>query len=207
MRRLSGAAYDESSLQVFPVSFFVRRKQVAVVSKLNLFAVSLVAAVPGAVLVWLLVSAFLGSSEMMGGTLLAVSAVSLLAAATVLFLPVGILIFTPSGETATETEKSEDEQDEQEAGESEDLEMFDETPSAAEGEEIDSGDEVSQAAIFDEDEAEAAAAAAGTDEETEEAELEFDLDETAAGDAEDMFSDEDLDLFEEEGDDESDKQS
>lgn len=61
--------------------------------KLSFTLTSLIAAVPAAGLCYLLVMAFLGNFERMGTTLQAVAGLSLLGAALIALMPLGILIF------------------------------------------------------------------------------------------------------------------
>ena len=68
--------------------------------RLGLVLASLVVAVPGAALSVLAVMAFLSYADTMSGTLLGLSAVTLLVSALAAFLPVGIFLFTPKGPAA-----------------------------------------------------------------------------------------------------------
>ena len=79
------------------------------VSKLNLFFVSLVAAVPGGVLSYFLVTNFLTRADQMESMLQIVSAVTLALSALVTLLPFGILIFGPKTEEPEAPAKTEKE--------------------------------------------------------------------------------------------------
>lgn len=72
-------------------------------SRLSAVLVSLVAAVPGAALAYLMVTAFLGASaDNMSGTLMGLAAATLGASALMAVLPVGIFLFTPKPKAASE---------------------------------------------------------------------------------------------------------
>lgn len=62
-------------------------------SKWNLIAVSIVAAVPGAFLAYLMVDAFLSGADAMSGTMMALVGITLATSATMALTPVGIAVF------------------------------------------------------------------------------------------------------------------
>ncbi len=66
-------------------------------SKLQLPLMSLVAAIPGAFLTYLLVMAFLNHAEAMSTSLLGVAGLTLLLSAFLAVIPLGALIFGPKG--------------------------------------------------------------------------------------------------------------
>ncbi|QDV51986.1 hypothetical protein [Gimesia fumaroli] len=77
-------------------------------SKLQLPLMSLVAAIPGGLLTYLLVMAFLNHAEAMSTTLLGVAGLTLLLSGFLTILPVGALIFGPKGASKKKS-KSKDE--------------------------------------------------------------------------------------------------
>jgi hypothetical protein len=70
------------------------------VTRIGAVLASLVASLPAAVLSVLIIVAFLRHADSMSGTLLGLSAVTLLASALIALLPVGIFLFTPNPEAA-----------------------------------------------------------------------------------------------------------
>ena len=76
-------------------------------SKLQLPLMSLVAAIPGGFLTYLLVMAFLNHAEAMSTSLLGVAGLTLLLSGFLTILPVGALIFGPKG-ASKKKEKTED---------------------------------------------------------------------------------------------------
>lgn len=66
-------------------------------SKLQLPLISLIAAIPGGFLAYLLVMAFLNHAESMSTMLLAVAGTTLLMSAVLVLMPIGALIFGPKG--------------------------------------------------------------------------------------------------------------
>lgn len=79
--------------------------------KLSFTLTSLIAAVPAAGLCYLLVMAFLGNFERMGTTLQAVAGLSLLGAALIALMPLGILIFFRGPDTPAASGKSANSED------------------------------------------------------------------------------------------------
>lgn len=91
-------------------------------SKWNLIAVSIVAAVPGAFLAYLMVSAFLSGADSMSGIMMALVGITLATSATVALTPVGIAVFggkqpavAEEPETASAGAESAEELDEYDA--------------------------------------------------------------------------------------------
>ena len=76
-------------------------------SKLQLPLMSLVAAIPGGFLTYLLVMAFLNHAEAMSTTLLGVAGLTLLLSAVLTIMPIGALIFGPKG-ASKKKKKGED---------------------------------------------------------------------------------------------------
>ena len=85
-------------------------------SRLQLPLMSLVAAIPGGYLTYLLVMAFLNHAEAMSTPLLGVVGLTLLLSAVLTIMPVGALIFGPKG-TAKKKGKGKQEVDSVEEGE------------------------------------------------------------------------------------------
>jgi len=77
------------------------------VSKLQLPLMSLVAAIPGGFLTYLLVMAFLNHAEAMSTTLLGVAGLTLLLSAALTIMPIGAFIFGPKG-ASKKKEKGKD---------------------------------------------------------------------------------------------------
>ena len=73
-------------------------------SKLGLFGVALVAAIPGGILTVLLVMTFLGNADKLSGMLWAISVPTLLTSVLVTVLPVGVLLFGGKSDTADKDE-------------------------------------------------------------------------------------------------------
>ncbi|QDT80380.1 hypothetical protein Mal35_38510 [Gimesia maris] len=90
-------------------------------SKLQLPLISLVAAIPGGFLAYLLVMAFLNHAESMPTMLLAVAGTTLLMSGVLVLLPIGALIFGPKGGAKKKGKDNveEDSFDEDESGDEE----------------------------------------------------------------------------------------
>tara|TARA_R100001132_G_C3275139_1_gene97802 strand:- start:3307 stop:3810 length:504 start_codon:yes stop_codon:yes gene_type:complete len=93
------------------------------VSKLQLPLISLIAAIPGGFLAYLLVMAFLNHAESMSTMLLAVAGTTLLMSAVLVLMPIGALIFGPKGGAKKKAKGKDSEAadsfDEDEAGDEE----------------------------------------------------------------------------------------
>ena len=77
-------------------------------SKLGLASASLIAAIPGAVLTYLLVMTFLKNSENLSGMMWAVSVPTLLTSVLVAVLPVGVMLFGPKTDAPDKAKKDDD---------------------------------------------------------------------------------------------------
>lgn len=100
-------------------------------SKLNLMLLSLVAAVPGGVLAYLMVAAFLTRSGDMTGTFQILAGLTLVVSALVAVVPIGILLFSKK------EPKAEEEAEEGEPDASEDEELADEAVEPGFGDVVD----------------------------------------------------------------------
>ena len=80
-------------------------------SKLSLLLTSLVAAIPGGYLTYLMVMTFLDRADQMSGTLMGLVGLTLAMSACVTLIPFGIAIFTPKGEKVASAGTAQEEAD------------------------------------------------------------------------------------------------
>ncbi len=80
-------------------------------SKLSLLLTSLVAAIPGGYLTYLMVMTFLNRADQMSGTLMGLAGLTLAMSACITLTPFGIAIFTPKGEKVASAGSAQEEAD------------------------------------------------------------------------------------------------
>lgn len=141
------------------------------VSKLQLVLTSLIAAIPGAFLSYLLVMTFVNRAGEMPGTLLGLAGLTLASSVTVALLPVAIAVFVSSGPAKPQKKKPQKEEAEEEDFEDEEAAEFDEDLEVAAATDVDD-------AVEHDDELE-------VDDEFATEELSDEIGVTAAGESED----------------------